>query len=86
MSGRVLVIGAGLAGLSAARHLGAGAVVLEGAGEVGGLCRSYRRDGYTFPVPVLSAGDWRPLRRARAASCSRRSAISRTFCSSGWTT
>jgi protoporphyrinogen oxidase len=50
MSGRVLVIGAGLAGLSAAWHLGPEAVVLEGSPWVGGLCRSYRRGGYTFDL------------------------------------
>ncbi len=50
MSGRVLIIGGGLAGLSTARHLGEEAVLLEAAGEVGGLCRSTRRDGYTFDV------------------------------------
>ena len=50
MSGRVLVIGGGLAGLSAAWHLGGDAVLLEGSAEVGGLCRSYRRDGYLFDM------------------------------------
>ncbi len=45
-----LVLGAGLAGLSAAWHLGRAATVLEGAGEVGGLCRSYRHGGYTFDL------------------------------------
>jgi len=50
VSERVLVIGAGLAGLSAAWHLGPDAVVLEGSPAVGGLCRSYRRDGYTFDL------------------------------------
>ena len=46
----MLIIGGGLAGLSTARHLGEEAVLLEAAGEVGGLCRSTRRDGYTFDV------------------------------------
>ncbi len=50
MSDGTLVIGGGLAGLSAAWHLGRGATVLEAAAQVGGLCRSYRRDGYTFDV------------------------------------
>jgi protoporphyrinogen oxidase len=50
MSGSVLVIGAGLTGLSAARELGGEAVVLEASGNVGGLCRSYSRDGYTFDI------------------------------------
>ena len=50
MSGRVLVIGGGLAGLSAALHLGNEAVVLEGSRNVGGLCRSYRREGFTLDI------------------------------------
>jgi protoporphyrinogen oxidase len=45
----VLILGAGLAGLSAAWHLdGRDALVLEREHEVGGLCRSFRRDGFTF--------------------------------------
>jgi protoporphyrinogen oxidase len=50
VSGRVLVIGGGLAGLSAAWHLGRDAVLLEASSEVGGLCRSYQRQGYLFDV------------------------------------
>jgi len=50
MSGRVLIIGGGLAGLSAAWNLGDDAVLLESASEVGGLCRSYRRGEYVFDV------------------------------------
>lgn len=50
MSGRVLIIGGGLTGLSAAWHLGDDALLLEAAGEVGGLCRSYRKEGYLFDV------------------------------------
>ncbi len=50
MSAGTLVIGGGLAGLSAAWHLGREATVLEAASVVGGLCRSYRRDGYTFDI------------------------------------
>ena len=46
----MLIIGGGLAGLSAAWHLGRRATVLEAAPVVGGLCRSYRREGYTFDV------------------------------------
>jgi squalene-associated FAD-dependent desaturase len=44
MAGAVYVIGAGLAGLSAAVRLagrGARVVLIEGAGQVGGRCRSY---------------------------------------------
>ncbi len=45
----VLILGAGLAGLSAAHHLGGrDALVLEREREVGGLCRSFRRNGFTF--------------------------------------
>jgi len=50
VSGGTLIIGAGLAGLSAAWHLGRAATVLESSPDVGGLCRSYRRDGFTFDV------------------------------------
>lgn len=46
----MLVIGGGLAGLSAAWHLGREATLLEAAPVVGGLCRSYRRAGYTFDI------------------------------------
>jgi len=45
----VVILGAGLAGLSAAYHLGERDVLLvERASEPGGLCRSMRRDGFTF--------------------------------------
>lgn len=45
----VVILGAGLAGLSAAHHLGdADCVVLEHEPEVGGLCRSFREQGFTF--------------------------------------
>jgi protoporphyrinogen oxidase len=50
VSGDVVVIGGGLAGLCAAWHLGRRATLLEAAPVVGGLCRSWRRDGYTFDV------------------------------------
>ena len=42
--GKIFVVGAGLAGLSAAAILaerGASVTVLEGAGQAGGRCRSY---------------------------------------------
>ncbi|MEO6958228.1 MAG: phytoene desaturase family protein [Antricoccus sp.] len=48
---RIVVVGAGLAGLSAALHLaGAGrsVTVIERASEVGGLCRSFEHDGHRF--------------------------------------
>jgi len=48
---KILVIGAGLAGLSAARHLkhnGIACTVLEKEQEPGGLCRSKNVRGFTF--------------------------------------
>ena len=50
MSNGTLIIGGGLAGLSAGWHLGREATVLEASSTVGGLCRSYRREGYTFDI------------------------------------
>lgn len=45
----IVIIGAGLAGLSTAYHLaGTPYRVYEREAEVGGLCRSYRKDGFTF--------------------------------------
>jgi protoporphyrinogen oxidase len=45
----VLILGAGLAGLTAADHLaGADRLVFERSDEVGGLCRSFREEGFTF--------------------------------------
>jgi protoporphyrinogen oxidase len=45
----ILIVGAGLAGLSAAYHLrGVPYKILEREQEVGGLCRSYVKDGFTF--------------------------------------
>lgn len=45
----VLIVGAGLAGLSAAFHLADRPYVLvERELEIGGLCRSVREDGFTF--------------------------------------
>jgi protoporphyrinogen oxidase len=45
----ILIIGAGLAGLSTAYHLGSKDYqIYEKEGEVGGLCRSYEKDGFTF--------------------------------------
>ncbi len=45
-----LIIGGGLAGLSAGWHLGRAATLLEASATVGGLCRSYRHEGYTFDI------------------------------------
>ena len=45
----ILIVGAGLAGLSAAYHLQRIPYkILEREREVGGLCRSYVKDGFTF--------------------------------------
>jgi protoporphyrinogen oxidase len=45
----ILIVGAGLAGLSAAYHLsGVPYCLYEREQEVGGLCRSYKKDGFTF--------------------------------------
>jgi protoporphyrinogen oxidase len=46
--GEVLIAGAGLAGLSAAYHLGSGCRVLERGDRVGGLARSENVDGFWF--------------------------------------
>jgi UDP-galactopyranose mutase len=45
---RTLIIGAGPTGLSAAYHLGEGAVLLEKNATVGGWCRSIHDRGFTF--------------------------------------
>ncbi|MGQ0552517.1 MAG: protoporphyrinogen/coproporphyrinogen oxidase [Planctomycetota bacterium] len=77
----VLILGAGLAGLSAAYHCGdRDSLVLEREQEVGGLCRSFRKDGFTFDCtghllhlrdPAVRAwahellpGGWQALRRS----------------------
>ncbi|HEX6645319.1 MAG TPA: FAD-dependent oxidoreductase [Gemmatimonadales bacterium] len=44
----VVVIGAGPTGLSAAYHLGADALLIEGRDEIGGWCRSIEDRGFTF--------------------------------------
>ena len=48
-----LILGGGLAGLSAARTLDAAGRpyrILERESEIGGLCRSIRRDGFVFDL------------------------------------
>src|SRR5258706_13015890 len=44
----VVILGAGLTGLSAARHLAEPCVVLEREDEVGGLARTHVEQGFTF--------------------------------------
>ena len=46
----ITILGAGLAGLSAAYHLGGGYRVLEREAEPGGLCRSVKKGGYVFDI------------------------------------
>src|SRR4029450_4100489 len=53
MSGRTVVIGAGLSGLAAAHALagrGAEVVVLESAPHAGGVIRTERRDGFLLEL------------------------------------
>ncbi|MFQ5992664.1 MAG: protoporphyrinogen/coproporphyrinogen oxidase [Nitrospiraceae bacterium] len=47
----IVIVGAGLAGLSAAYHLdGMPYRLFEKEKEAGGLCRSYQKDGFTFDM------------------------------------
>src|SRR5689334_1574370 len=48
MSGDVIVLGAGLAGLSAAAHVGGDCEVFEQHDQVGGHCRTHWLDGFAF--------------------------------------
>lgn len=49
METEILIIGAGLAGLSAAYHLSPlPYVIVEAESEIGGLCKSFHVDGFTF--------------------------------------
>jgi len=53
VSGRIVVLGAGLTGLSAAYHLeraGRRPIVLERGARTGGACRTVERDGYHFDL------------------------------------
>ena len=43
-----VILGAGLAGLSAAYHLKSGYALFEKEREIGGMARSIYKDGYTF--------------------------------------
>jgi protoporphyrinogen oxidase len=49
MTPKIVIIGGGLAGLSAGHHLAEyDPVVFEKEGAIGGLCRSFHQDGFTF--------------------------------------
>ena len=49
MTAKIVIIGGGLAGLSAGHHLAEyDPVVFEKEGAIGGLCRSFTQDGFTF--------------------------------------
>ncbi|HWB78524.1 MAG TPA: FAD-dependent oxidoreductase [Nannocystaceae bacterium] len=61
-NGRVVILGAGLTGLSTALHLPGALVVAERDESVGGKARSHRRDGFTFDV----TGHWLHLSRPRS--------------------
>ncbi len=58
----VLVLGAGLAGISAALALGGGYRLLERESRPGGLCRTDVRDGFAFDA----TGHWLHLRNPEA--------------------
>ncbi|HUB09039.1 MAG TPA: FAD-dependent oxidoreductase [Myxococcales bacterium] len=57
-SGEVLILGGGLAGLSAGYHLGAGCRIVEKSDRVGGFCQTEVRDGFSFD----KTGHWLHLR------------------------
>jgi phytoene dehydrogenase-like protein len=63
----VVVLGAGLTGLSAAYHLRRPALLVERGPQVGGHARSFRRDGFTFDV----TGHWLHLREPQTRAWSR---------------
>src|SRR5947209_3557845 len=44
----IVIVGGGLAGLSCARELGSGCVLLEAEDRLGGLCRTDLVDGFSF--------------------------------------
>ncbi len=46
----IIILGGGLAGLSAAHFLGRDVTVLEAEEKPGGLCRSFKKDGFTYDI------------------------------------
>jgi protoporphyrinogen oxidase len=48
MAQPIVIVGGGLAGLSAAHHLGEGTVLFEREARPGGLCRTHERRGFYF--------------------------------------
>lgn len=44
------ILGGGLAGLSAAYYMKGGCVVLEANNELGGLCRSFKKDAFIYDI------------------------------------
>lgn len=52
MGSRIVILGAGLAGLSAAYHLKNDYEIFEKRDRVGGLCRSETIDGFTFDYAI----------------------------------
>ncbi len=54
MSSDVVILGAGLAGLSCARHLGGGYRIFEKENETGGVARTHRRGDFLFDL----TGHW----------------------------
>ena len=84
MGKRVLVIGAGIAGLSAASYLqrnGFDTEIFELHDKAGGLCTAWKRGGYTFDgcVHWLMGSGPSSNRgascRARASACSCRRSV-----------
>jgi protoporphyrinogen oxidase len=60
----VLILGGGLSGLSLACFLGGNGTVLEAEARPGGLCRSFRKDGFVYDIGghILFSKDRRLLR------------------------
>ncbi len=72
----VLILGAGLAGLSTAYHLGGGYRLVEKSDRVGGLCKTDVREGFRFDA----TGHWLHLRDPEMR------ALAETVLPGGWAT